>query len=70
MHDGDFAADARHDERLPPTLAINVEGRDYKVDPDNGRVTIGREPPAQIHVTTLQSRAPTSVSNRPLTAGV
>lgn len=49
MHDGGPAAD-RHDERLLPTLAVNVEGRDYKVQPHDGAVTIGRELPSQIRV--------------------
>lgn len=39
-----------HDERLLPTLAITVEGRDYKVQPHDGAVTIGRELPSQIRV--------------------
>lgn len=39
-----------HDERLLPRLAINVEGRDYNIQPHDGAVTIGRELPSQIRV--------------------
>lgn len=39
-----------HHERLLPALAISVEGRDYKVQPYDGAVTIGRELPSQIRV--------------------